>query len=115
MELRGAGKSYREIAEILSVSRSSCSRWLKDMPLTTDQQKALQERTAPVYLRRAATLRRRTDHRVAAIIRDAAAEVGTLSVRDLFVVGVVAYWAEGTKSKPWSRKSRVNSSTPIQR
>jgi hypothetical protein len=31
----------------------------------------------------------------------AAAEVGALSVPDLLLLGAVAYWCEGAKSKPW--------------
>jgi hypothetical protein len=38
----------------------------------------------------------------------AAAEIGDLTERELFLLGVVAYWCEGAKEKPWSPKGRVS-------
>jgi hypothetical protein len=37
----------------------------------------------------------------------AAQEVGRLTDRELLLVGAVAYWAEGSKSKPWRREERL--------
>lgn len=37
----------------------------------------------------------------------ARASIPSLSARDLFMLGVALYWAEGTKDKPWARKGRV--------
>jgi hypothetical protein len=37
----------------------------------------------------------------------AKAQIGRLSERELFLVGVALYWAEGTKAKPWRRDDRV--------
>jgi len=37
----------------------------------------------------------------------AAARVGAISDRELLLVGAVAYWAEGTKSKPWNPEERL--------
>lgn len=41
--LRKEGKSYREISEALGVSKSSCSLWLSDVPLTEDQRRRLED------------------------------------------------------------------------
>jgi hypothetical protein len=37
----------------------------------------------------------------------AAREIGPLSERELLLVGVALYWAEGSKDKPYSRRERV--------
>jgi hypothetical protein len=37
----------------------------------------------------------------------AASETGQLSVRELLLVGVALYWAEGTKDKPYARRELV--------
>lgn len=37
----------------------------------------------------------------------AAAHIGQITSRELLLGAVVAYWAEGTKSKPWRRSDRV--------
>ncbi|MFF9914467.1 hypothetical protein [Streptomyces sp. NPDC013457] len=47
---------------------------------------------------------------------DAALEVGALSARELFLVGVSLYWAEGSKDKPYDRREHVifvNSDTDV--
>jgi len=45
--------------------------------------------------------RRDRDRRIA---NQAAAQVGALTRDELFIAGVVAYWAEGAKSKPWRNR-----------
>ena len=37
----------------------------------------------------------------------AAAEIGELTDRELLIAGAIAYWCEGTKSKPGRRRDRV--------
>ena len=39
--------------------------------------------------------------------RQARADFGEATDRDLFVAGVALYWAEGAKDKPWRRNGRV--------
>ncbi|MET9923207.1 MULTISPECIES: hypothetical protein [unclassified Streptomyces] len=41
------------------------------------------------------------------IKRSAQGEIGSLSERELFLLGVGLYWAEGTKDKPHARRERV--------
>jgi predicted transcriptional regulator len=38
------GLSYREIGEVTGVNRSTLSYWLRDIPLTAEQEARLQER-----------------------------------------------------------------------
>jgi hypothetical protein len=101
--MRLDGKTYREISEALGISRASCSLWLREIPLSEAQRERVNARTAGAYLTRAATMRRRTDRIDAEIRAAAAAEIGGVSQRELFIAGVIAYWAEGSKPKPWSR------------
>ena len=37
----------------------------------------------------------------------AAAEIGAMTSRDLFMTGVALYWAEGAKDKPYARRENV--------
>lgn len=37
----------------------------------------------------------------------AAGEIGELTERELLIAGVMAYWCEGAKTKPWRRENRV--------
>ena len=101
LAMRREGHSYREIQAVVGVSKSTLSLWLRDVPLTEDQQRTLAMR-GPVATRknsqaaRANATRRRTH--VQAQARD---QITRLEESELFVAGVVAYWAEGSKNKPW--------------
>jgi transcriptional regulator with XRE-family HTH domain len=105
VRLRREGRSYREIEEILGVSRSSVSLWVRNVPLTEEHRAALAERRRAAYERQAASVRAASRARHQRLIDEAASQVGTISNRELFVAGVVAYWAEGSKTKPWGRRS----------
>jgi transcriptional regulator with XRE-family HTH domain len=102
-ELRAAGKTYDEILAELGVSKSSVSLWVRDLPKpATSPERArrmAEARWAPHRAERA--LRRR------ATSAAAQAEVGDLSDRELFLIGVGLYWAEGAKSKPYARREIV--------
>ena len=42
--MRKEGRSYREIRDVVGVSKSTLSLWLRDVPLTEDQQRVLAQR-----------------------------------------------------------------------
>ena len=46
--------------------------------------------------------------------RNAATEIGELTDREVLLIGAIAYWCEGTKSKPYRRHEAWSSSTVIQ-
>ena len=105
--LRREGRSYREIKALLDVSKSSLSLWLRDVALTDEQRAVLAEKKVSGAARRSASLRARRIASAERVSRDAAGAVGRLTQRELFIAGVIAYWAEGSKSKPWNRRERV--------
>lgn len=100
--LRHKGKSIAEIAALLDASKSTVSYWCRDISLTKAQQSLLVERQAhggAVGRLRAAEMKRaqrliNTERDKARGIRD----VGTLSKRDVFILGLALYWGEGYKS-----------------
>lgn len=106
IELRRQGLSYREIRAELgegAPSKSSLSLWLSDVPLSDEQAAVLANRASSGNTRRNAANRALRQARFAKMRAVAHAEIGSLSDRELFLAGVVAYWAEGSKNKPWSR------------
>lgn len=107
-DLRARGYTYSEIAADLGVSRSSVSLWARDLPrVGRISYEETRERTAAGVSRywQAESLRRGA--RRQAISDEAAAEVGSLSDREVLIAGAIAYWCEGTKSKPYRRDDRV--------
>jgi hypothetical protein len=99
--LRQSGLSYREIREQLPVSKSSLSLWLRDVPLSEQHREALTQRTRDLSSMRVQTNRALGSRRRADTSAAARAQVVKLAESELFVAGVVAYWAEGVKNKPW--------------
>ncbi|GAA2060161.1 hypothetical protein GCM10009801_01450 [Streptomyces albiaxialis] len=103
-ELRKEGKTYPEIERELGVSRSSVSAWVRDLPMpprrTREEASAIARRGWDMRLRLREEERQRTT-------AAAKAEIGTLSDRELFLIGVGLYWAEGAKSKPYERREIV--------
>jgi transcriptional regulator with XRE-family HTH domain len=103
--LRSMGLTYTEIAEATGASPGSISPWVRDIKVLNRERA---ERRRLSALRAAAKTRsvqaqRRRDLQTAT----AAASIGELTDRELFLVGVALYWAEGSKSKPYDLRERI--------
>lgn len=102
-ELRRLGWSVPQIAVELRIARSTAFVWTKHLPLDGNTEAALRRKAHS----KAMTDARWAEHRVeraaerAAIHEAAAADVGSVSERELLLVGAAIYWAEGSKNKPW--------------
>ena len=105
-ELRAEGKTYDEIEEALGVSRSSVSLWVRDLP-RPPRRKPPEDRREYMEREHWAPRRERRELERQAVKDGAAAEVGRMSERELFLVGVALYWSEGAKDKPYSRRECV--------
>lgn len=105
-ELRSEGKTYPEIAAELGVSKSSVSLWVRDLPSVARSPAGQSQRTAGI---RMAVQRRRDEIEVAkAKFRVVAVgQIGEVNDRDAILLGSIAYWCEGSKSKPWNKQERV--------
>ncbi|OIK07294.1 helix-turn-helix domain-containing protein [Streptomyces monashensis] len=104
-ELRLQGWTYDQIEAELGCSRSSVSLWVRDLPkpeprYTPEAQRALMHEGL-AHKRAVQDLERE------AAKQAAAAAVGKLSDRELFLLGVGLYWAEGGKDKPYDRRENV--------
>ncbi|WP_406381976.1 hypothetical protein [Streptomyces sp. NBC_01618] len=104
-ELRLQGMTYDQIQVELGCSKSSISLWVRDLPKpernrTREEASAIARRGWEATLRRRETERRKTK-------QDATNEIGTMSERELFLLGVGLYWSEGSKSKPHRLAERV--------
>ncbi|MGC4930513.1 hypothetical protein [Streptomyces sp. DT117] len=104
-ELRLQGMTYDQIQVELGCSKSSISLWVRDLP-KPERKRSRDESSAIGRRGWEATLQRRDVERQAQKQR-AADEVGAMTDRELFLLGVGLYWAEGTKSKPYRTQERV--------
>jgi len=99
-ELRQQGWTYNKIQAELDCSKSSVSLWVRDLPTPARQHHP--DMTAALR-----GVRRATQERAAGReeLRDNAyAEIGSLTQRELFLVGVGLYWSEGSKAKAGSNR-----------
>ncbi|MFJ4281752.1 hypothetical protein [Streptomyces massasporeus] len=104
-ELRLQGWTYDQIQVELGCSKSSISLWVRDLP-KPERKRTPEEASAIARRGWASTLRLRDEKRqhTKEVAKQA---VGTLSPRELFLVGVGLYWAEGGKDKPYDRRENV--------
>lgn len=105
-ELRLQGHTYDRIRQELGCSKSSVSLWVRDLPRPERRRRTREEASAIATRGWAEPLRRREEER-RRTRQEAADAVGSLTGRELFLLGVGLYWAEGSKSKPYRRQERV--------
>src|SRR5947209_7829608 len=106
--LRREGKSYREIRERIPVSKSSLSLWLSDVVLTEVQKDRLEALKHQGQTKAARTIQARRITRQRATMDAARAQIPELAESELFLAGIVLYWAEGSKAKPWRPGEQVD-------
>ncbi|MFJ3512785.1 hypothetical protein [Streptomyces luteogriseus] len=104
-ELRLQGWTYDQIQVELGCSKSSISLWVRDLP-KPERKRTPEEASAIARRGWEATLRLRDEARQRT--KEAAQQaIGELSNRELFLLGIGLYWAEGSKDKPYDRRENV--------
>jgi predicted transcriptional regulator len=107
--LREQGLDYNRISAELGVSKSSVSLWVRDLP--RPQRLSYEEcrkRAAEGVRRYWEAERPAREAKREAVRAAAAAQIGVLTQRELLIAGAIAYWCEGTKSKPQRQEDRVS-------
>ncbi len=99
ISLRREGKTYSEIMKVVPVAKSTISLWLREVGLSVPQQHVLTAKKIAASKRGGLAKRKQRIDRTSTIFEEAKAEIGTLSKRELFLIGVALYWAEGSKQK----------------
>ncbi|MEU9114080.1 hypothetical protein AB0D04_20415 [Streptomyces sp. NPDC048483] len=102
-ELRKQGRTYDEIVAELGVAKSSVSLWVRDLPKPRKSPEAMHQMREARW----APYRAARDRAIEETKTEAFSEIGQLTDRDLFLIGVSLYWSEGSKSKPYQRRERV--------
>ena len=95
IKLRKSGKTYSEILAEVPVAKSTLSEWLKSVQLAKPQKQRITKKRRMAALRGAQSRRQTRVSEVKALERDGLVEVGAISARELWLIGVALYWAEG--------------------
>lgn len=110
--LRKRGFSLPDISKKLDVSKSTASLWCRDIQLTIEQKKSLEQRTNRKLKKFFKFVERQKSDRLKVkneILKNARNEIGRLSKRDILIAGASLYWAEGFKHSAESRVGFCNS------
>ena len=100
-KLREEGLSINEITNSLNTSKSSVSLWVRDIELTKSQREKLSKkgfRIDVIEKRRKVRLENEKAKRQI-IIDKASKEIKKISKKNLFLIGIALYWAEGGKTE----------------
>ncbi|GLW50229.1 hypothetical protein Stsp02_58900 [Streptomyces sp. NBRC 14336] len=98
-ELRKQGWTYDRIQAELGCSKSSISLWVRDLP--SPERQPPDTSAARLGVQRAVENRRAAREEMR---NRAYAQVGSLTPRELFLIGVGLYWSEGAKAKPGAHR-----------
>lgn len=101
IKLRYEGRSLNEICLSLGVAKSSVSLWVRDIQLTDEQKKHL---TQKGFYREAVEKRRLSrlsseEAKRQLIISSAQKSIKKITKKQLWLMGVMLYWAEGGKTQ----------------
>ena len=115
-KLRVAGRSYNEIAKLLSIPKSTLSQWFSGLILPQEAKDRLKKRVYDKSIR--ALVQRNINQTYLAEKRSrqtrniAKAEIKSINNRDLFIAGIALYWAEGYK-RPRVINGKIKTSHPV--
>ena len=100
IRMRKEGKTYSEILDVVHVSKSTLSLWLRKVKLSVTQKQTFTEKKRAAARRGGEARHSMRVLDVAQIEGEALKEIGSLSRREKWLLGVALYWGEGTKQKP---------------
>jgi hypothetical protein len=107
IKLRKEGKSYAEILKVVPVVKSTLSLWLREVGLAKAQKQRLTEKKLASAKRGGLAKRTQRIKNTSLIIDAAVKEIGILSIREHFLLGVALYWAEGSKQKEHNTSQQI--------
>ncbi len=108
ISLRTQGKSYSEILKEVPVAKSTLSLWLRSVGLSKPQQQNITEKRLDAARRGGAAKKKQRLENTERIFEECRKEIGIISKRDLFILGIALYWAEGSKEKTYHIGSGVS-------
>src|SRR3989338_2491547 len=116
LKLRLQGRSYNEISRLLDIPKSTLSCWFTGLELSKTAQERIKERVNKTSI--AALIKRNhaqtyiAQKNASRIRIEAKKEILNLTKRDIFMVGLSLYWAEGYK-RPKIINGKVKTYHPV--
>lgn len=99
IDLRKSGLTYAEILKQIPVAKSTLSTWLRSVELSSLQIQAITDKKLASALRGGQARRLKKLAAIKDTNEAAVFEVGSVTNRELWLIGATLYWAEGSKEK----------------
>ena len=99
VRLRKQGKTYSEILDAVHVAKSTLGIWLKEAKLSKAENHKFTLAKKLSSLRGGQVKKEQRIEKQSGILSKAKSEISSISNHELFLIGVVLYWAEGSKEK----------------
>lgn len=96
--MRSLGKSYSQIKRDLYLSKSTLSRWLKNLPLSKEQINNLRGNSQQRIEKFRNTMRKKREEKLKRYYLDQKDRLLPLTEKELFLSGLFLYWGEGNKA-----------------
>ncbi len=112
INLRKSGYSYTEILRKIPVAKSTLSLWLRSIGLSKRQKQRLTKKKLIAMKRGWESCHKRRLEITGLIKDEARKEISRISRRDLWMIGIALYWAEGHKEKTKSSLTELGNSDP---
>jgi len=116
LKLRISGKSYTEIAKNLKVPKSTLSNWFTGLELSESAKNRIESRIYAGALKGLIKRNKKQTHlaiqRTRKIRSEASKEITSINQKELKLIGVTLYWAEGYK-RPIIRNGKEKTNHPV--
>lgn len=99
IKLRKSGATYSEVLKEVSVAKSTLSLWLRDVGMSKAQKQIFTEKRRLAQLKGAKARKTQRIELSEKIFSQSEKEVGTITPREFWLIGVMLYWGEGSKEK----------------
>lgn len=106
--LRKKGATYPEISKLLGVSKSTLSYWLRDVDLPESAKGIIERKKRSAAQLGADARHNQKIQKIKEIEATAALDIYELTHENIWLVGIILYWAEGNKEKINGRSERVS-------
>lgn len=107
LTLRRQGKTYTDILELVPVAKSTLGLWLKEAKLSVPEKQKFTEAKRLASLRGGQAKKKLRMEKQDKISSAANLDILDISSRELFLIGVIMYWAEGAKEKEYYPGSQL--------
>ena len=116
LKLRISGKSYTEISKDLKVPKSTLSGWFTGLELSESAKNRIKDRIYAGALKGLIKRNKRQTHlaiqRARKIRSEASKEIIPVNQKELRLIGITLYWAEGYK-RPIIKNGRERTNHPV--